>query len=92
MTVLTNLVTFALSLWLEISLALYCLPDTYPKFVFLSQCTDSIVMNFTKSFGVVTSDLYLVYFVPQRDLCMLCCMLRIELIITEIMFTKLWCA
>lgn len=41
-------------------------------------------MDFTKRFYVVTFDLYLAYFVPQGDLCMLCCEHGIKLIITRI--------
>jgi hypothetical protein len=40
-------------------------------------------MSFTKSFSVVMLNFYLVYFIPQSDLCMLYCTYRIELTITR---------
>ena len=47
---------------------------------------------FTKSFEVVTFDLYLVYLVPQGDFWLLYCAHGIELIIARKVFTKLCCA
>lgn len=46
-------------------------------------------MYFTKSFNAVTPTLYLAYLIP---LCMLCCVHRIECIITRHVVTKLCCA
>ena len=46
-------------------------------------------MYYTESFDVVTSDPYLVYFVPKRDLFMTYCTHRTELIITRKVFIKL---
>lgn len=45
--------------------------------------------EFTKSFNVVTSNLYLAYFIPQRDSCILCCARRMELIIAGISFHQI---
>lgn len=67
-------------------------PGPYDELASLRKSTDPVFMDFTKSFYVVTSDLYLAYFVPQRNLCILRCALRIELIITRIHFTELGCA
>ena len=39
-------------------------------------------MEFIKCFGVVVSDIYLSYFVPQC-LCRLCCAHRVDLVITR---------
>lgn len=63
--VLPSLVT--LSVWPEIS------PDTSHGFVFFTQSISS-----TKSFYIVTSDLYLAFFVLCRDLCVFCCVCRIK--------------
>ena len=49
---------------------------------------EGVITYFIKSFDIVTSVLYLAYFVPQ-DLCMLYYALRTELIITRKVFTKL---
>lgn len=38
--------------------------NSYCKFAFLGQSTGPISIDFTMSFSVVTSDLYLVHFVP----------------------------
>jgi hypothetical protein len=39
-------------------------PDPLHKFVFLGKSVEPALMDFTKSFNVVLSDLYLVYFAP----------------------------
>lgn len=48
-------------------------------------------MYFIKSFGVVTSVLYLAFFIPQVALGMLYCTCVIDLIITGIVPTGLCC-
>lgn len=55
----------------------------------LSQSIGPAFMDFTKCFNVVTSNLYLVYFVPQRDLCTFCCECEIELTISRISFYQI---
>lgn len=47
--------------------------------------------DFTKSFSAITSDLCLVYFVPQRDFGVLCCVLGIEFIIARTVIKRLCC-
>lgn len=46
-------------------------------------------MDFTKAFRVVTPNLYLVYFVPQRDLRTFCCEREIELTTSRISFYQI---
>lgn len=46
-------------------------------------------MYLTKRFNVVAFDLFLVSFLAQRDLCMLCCIGSIELLINRDVFTKM---
>ena len=67
-------------------------PDPSHKFVFLSKSVEPAFMDLTKSFSVVTSETHLVYFVPQRDVCMLCCEHGTELIITRIRFYQICAA
>lgn len=80
----SSLVTFALSVWPETTQ----IPDPYHKLVFWSLYSRCRIY-FTKSFNVVTSNLYLVYFVPQRDLCIVYCAHKTKLIITRKVFIKL---
>lgn len=54
--------------------------------------THSVPCTLQRVSGAVASDLYLAYFVPQRDSSMLCCAHGIELIITRMVFTRLCCA
>lgn len=56
------------------------------KFDFLFQYVGLIFMDFTKSFKVVMTDLYLNYLVPQRGLCLLRCENGTWLNITRINF------
>ena len=44
-------------------------PDPLHKYVFLGKSVEPALMDFTKSFNVVLSDLYLANFVPQGDVC-----------------------
>lgn len=68
------------------------LPQTLIVRLFFSQTIETLFTDFTKMVNAVTSDLYLVYFVAQEDLCMFCWASRNELIITTIVLTKLCCA
>lgn len=77
--------TFSLTVRLHIIPALNP-PDPYCIFAFLSQSIDPTFMDFTKNFVVTMSDLYLVYFVLQRDVCLLYCECGPELIFTRINF------
>lgn len=61
--------------------------DPYCKCVFLGQSKKNYHYELYKGFDVVMSDLYLAYFVPQRDLWMLCC--EYKLIITRISFHQI---
>lgn len=74
---LSSLVTFAQSVSED-----FQAPDPPPD-LSLSRSTEPILMKGTlQSFDVVTLPLYLAYFVPQRDLSMLCCARGTELIFT----------
>ena len=86
-----NLVALVLCVW-PTFLTLHPPSDPHYKFVVLSQSIEPIFMDFTKNLNVVTSDLYLAYFVPQGDLHVVCLACRIELIVTRTIFTKLCCA
>lgn len=66
---LSNLVTFVQSVWPVP--AMDPPPDSSHKFVFISQIClygRCILHVLSKSFDVANSDLYLIYFVSQRDL------------------------
>lgn len=82
----SSLVTFALSVWPETTQD--PLPDPYRKLVFPS-CNSRCCIYFTESFNVVTFELYLVYFVLQRDLRVVYCASKTKLIITRKVFIKL---
>lgn len=75
---LSSMVTFVVSVWPETFQALDS-PQTLIIYVFLGQSKTCFLpfnlqtLSFTKNFHVVTSDLYLAYFVPQRRCVMLCC-------------------
>lgn len=56
-----SLVAFALSMWLATFLTLRLPPDSFCKFVFLSQPMVPTLMDFTKSFSIPRSDQYLAY-------------------------------
>jgi hypothetical protein len=75
---LNSTVTFTLPVWLEIFPAPDPLPGPYHTCICFSQSKETIFIDFIKSFDVVTSDMYLAGFVPQRDACMLCCAHRTE--------------
>jgi hypothetical protein len=79
---LSSLVTFALSVCLETFPALdpppRPPPDPYHIFLFFGQSIEPIFMDFTESFCVIISVVYLAYFTPQGDFCMLCCALGIS--------------
>lgn len=87
--VFNSLVTFTLSLWQETTLGAQSLVIAYFFLVYRTHLYGRCRIHFTESFEVVTSDLYLAYFFPQGDLCMLYCMHRIALIITKNICTKL---
>lgn len=53
---------------------------------------ESITSTLQRIFDVVTSNLYLAYLVPQRDLCVVCCTQGSKLIITRKVFTNMCCA
>lgn len=92
--VINSLVTFVLFVWPR-------LPCTLPQNLIISSFFFQSIyrthfygrchVHFIKCFDIVTCDLYLTYFVPQGDLCVLYCVYGIELITTRKVFTKLCC-
>lgn len=67
-------------------------PETFLApdwFVCFSQSKETILKDFTKSFNLVISDTCLADFVPLRDLCMLCCVQKTELIIARLSFDQI---
>lgn len=84
----SSLVTCVVSVWLETTLDPP--PDRHHKLIFVNLYRTHFCgrchMYFAKSFAVVTSNLYLAYFVSGRGLCMLYCARRTEVIITRISF------
>lgn len=81
------------TVWLETFLALVPPPGPYPKLdVDVGWSIEAIFMDFTKSFYIVMSNLYSVYYFSfQGDLCMVCHAQMIELIATRIIFIKFCC-